>query len=163
MFSLVPALLLLPAVLAGVVSPNALQPELDTRAVAAVSPNKTCGVLEAGVNNGYTCPGDTACCSRYGYCGTTDAFCLTTAGCQTRYSNTTGSCYAPKSGSTLTVDGTCGTTANGKNGYRCPPAPGATCCSAAGFCGNTTDHCDVNNGCQAGFGTCTGVKGPKLF
>ncbi|KAK0721940.1 hypothetical protein B0T26DRAFT_643888 [Lasiosphaeria miniovina] len=128
MLAIIPALLLLPAVLAGVVPvPAAAQLELDAR---AVSPNKTCGLVQAGVNLGYTCPGDFACCSQYGYCGTEDSFCLTTAGCQTRYSNGTSSCRAPRSGVTISVDGTCGTTGIGKAGYRCPTT-GATCCSVS--------------------------------
>ncbi|KAK3939039.1 carbohydrate-binding module family 18 protein [Diplogelasinospora grovesii] len=159
MLALIPALLLLPAVaLAGVLHPPNV-PELETRAEGAVSPNKTCGMVLAGANQGATCPGEVACCSQYGYCGTGDVYCLTTGGCQTRYSNTSASCYAPKSGSTISIDGTCGTTGAGKAGYKCPTT-GATCCSVAGYCGNTTEHCDVNNGCQTGFGTCTGTKTP---
>ncbi|SPQ25338.1 1fc50be3-6625-400f-b787-ec6c3f5ee184 [Thermothielavioides terrestris] len=94
----------------------------------AVSPNMTCGAANAG----YTCPAEAACCSQYGYCGSTEAFCLTTAGCQARYSNGTSACYAPKPGVSVTIDGTCGTTGAGKNGYRCPAnATVVSCCSAA--------------------------------
>ncbi|KAK4110293.1 carbohydrate-binding module family 18 protein [Canariomyces notabilis] len=125
-----------------------------------VSPNKTCGLVEAGGNRGYTCPSDASCCSRYGYCGTGDIFCLTTAGCQSRYSNSSAACVAPRNGTTVSIDGTCGMTGAGRNGYRCP-ANGTTCCSAAGYCGNTTDHCNVNNGCQAAYGTCTGRRTPR--
>jgi hypothetical protein len=95
-----------------------------------VSPNKTCGLVEAGGNRGYTCPSDASCCSRYGYCGTGDIFCLTTAGCQSRYSNSSAACVAPRNGTTVSIDGTCGMTGAGRNGYRCP-ANGTTCCSAA--------------------------------
>ncbi|KAK0636449.1 hypothetical protein B0T17DRAFT_82033 [Bombardia bombarda] len=152
MLSFIAALLLFPAALAGVL-PTSIG-ELDMRAVGAVSPNLTCGTTLAGQNNGYTCPGgNTSCCSVYGYCGTGDAFCLTTAGCQSRYSNASSACYTPKSGVSISVDGTCGAIGAGKAGYRCPTS-GATCCSGAGYCGNTTDHCDVAKGCQAGFGTC---------
>ncbi|KAK4461215.1 carbohydrate-binding module family 18 protein [Cladorrhinum samala] len=126
---------------------------------AVVSPNKTCGLLLAGSNNGYTCPGDAACCSQYGYCGTGDNFCLTPApvGCQSRYSNSTAACYAPKNGTTVSVDGTCGNAGAGKNGYKCPASgsPGS-CCSASGYCGSTAEHCAAASGCQPGFGTCTG-------
>ncbi len=27
-----------------------------------------------------------------------------------------------------------------------------------GYCGSTVDHCDLKNGCQSGFGNCTGTK-----
>jgi hypothetical protein len=102
--------------------------ELATLEARAVSPNKTCGAS----NSGYTCPSDAACCSQYGYCGATDAFCLTTAGCQTRYSNSSSACYAPKPGVSISIDGTCGSTGAGKNGYRCPGnATVTSCCSAA--------------------------------
>src|SRR5690349_15371206 len=108
-------LLLLPlTALAGAVLPHELSPlELEAR---AVSPTKTCGAA----NSGYTCPADASCCSQYGYCGSTEAFCLTTAGCQARYSNASSACYAPKAGVSISIDGTCGTTGVGKNGYRCP-------------------------------------------
>ncbi|KAK4184616.1 carbohydrate-binding module family 18 protein [Podospora australis] len=123
--------------------------------IAVVSPNKTCGLTLAGSNNGYTCPGDAACCSQFGYCGTGDTFCLSSYGCQARYSNsTTASCYAPRNATTASVDGTCGLVGIGKNGYRCPPS-GATCCSQAGYCGNTTDHCAASSGCQSAYGSCT--------
>ncbi|KAH8911276.1 hypothetical protein BR93DRAFT_989991 [Coniochaeta sp. PMI_546] len=158
MLSIIPLLLLIPAALGSIIPPALV----EDRAVGVVSPNKTCGMTGAGLNNGYTCPDTDACCSQYGFCGTGDSFCLTSAGCQTGYSNTRTACQAPKSGTTVSVDGTCGTTGAGKAGYRCP-STGATCCSAYGFCGNTTDHCSAANGCQAGFGTCTPKKMVKLF
>ncbi|CUS09967.1 unnamed protein product [Tuber aestivum] len=48
--------------------------------------------------------------------------------------------------------GQCGA-ANG--GLRCDASPGNSCCSAAGNCGDSADHCGT--GCQAGFGTCGGA------
>ncbi|KAK4238688.1 carbohydrate-binding module family 18 protein [Achaetomium macrosporum] len=148
-------LLLLPlgTLSAAVTVPSALA--LEQR---AVSPNKTCGAS----NSGYTCPADAACCSQYGYCGSTEAFCLTTANCQARYSNSSSACYAPRPGVSISIDGTCGTTGAGKNGYRCAGnATVISCCSAAGYCGTTSDHCDAAKGCQAGFGNCTGRAGTK--
>ncbi|KAK0744090.1 hypothetical protein B0T18DRAFT_196227 [Schizothecium vesticola] len=98
----------------------------------AVSPDQTCGNLKAGANKGYTCPGTAACCSSYGYCGTASDFCLTTAGCQTQFSNSSSACHAPKSGVDVTIDGTCGSTGVGKLGYRCA-ANGtfSACCSSS--------------------------------
>ncbi|KAK4448307.1 carbohydrate-binding module family 18 protein [Podospora aff. communis PSN243] len=145
--------LLLPAVLA---LPAPDEPTLISRAVSP--PNGTCGLLLGGANQGNTCPGETACCSQYGYCGSSDQFCLTTAGCQARYSNSSSACHAPRSGVSISVDGTCGSTGVGKNGYRCPNNATIACCSASGYCGNSKDHCDVNAGCQSGFGTCTGTR-----
>ncbi|KAK4213980.1 carbohydrate-binding module family 18 protein [Rhypophila decipiens] len=156
-------ILLLPAIaLAAVVPDSDLQSQDSLRrAVSVVSPDLTCGTLLAGANKGYTCPSDTPCCSQYGYCGTGDSFCLTTGGCQTRFSNTTSSCTAPRSGTTVSIDGTCGTTGAGKSGYRCPTGSTMGCCSAAGYCGNTTDHCDTAKGCQSGFGTCARSTGKR--
>lgn len=134
MARLLAALLLLPLAALSAVLP----PDDATEMTAAqleprvVSPNKTCGLVLAGNRLGYTCPSDAACCSQYGYCGSTDAFCLTSAGCQTRYSNSSGACYAPRPGVTVSIDGTCGSTAAGKDGYRCPANATATsCCSVA--------------------------------
>lgn len=94
----------------------------------AVSPDNTCGAS----NSGYTCPGAAACCSEYGFCGSTEAFCLTTAGCQARYSNSSSACHAPRSGVSISIDGTCGNEGDGENGYRCPGnATVVSCCSAA--------------------------------
>ncbi|KAH8900110.1 hypothetical protein GQ53DRAFT_209259 [Thozetella sp. PMI_491] len=160
MVALASLLLVVPSVLAGLVPVPA--PVLQDRAEGGLSPNKTCGLAGAGQNRGDTCPQSDACCSSYGYCGTGDIFCLTTGGCQTKYSNSSSACIAPKSGQTVSIDGTCGTTGVGKAGYKCPTT-GLTCCSVAGYCGNSTEHCDVNNGCQAGFGTCTGTKKPTLL
>ena len=129
---IIPTLLPLVAIVGAAIIPlpPASELTLDTRAALVPSPNKTCGVTGAGANNGYTCLGDSACCSQFGYCGTGDSFCLTSAGCQTRYSNTTTACAAPRSGVTVTQDGTCGSTGAGKVGYRCA-ATGNNCCSAA--------------------------------
>ncbi|KAK8096591.1 uncharacterized protein PG998_004812 [Apiospora kogelbergensis] len=124
---------------------------LATGALAAVSPDGTCGLLKGGANKGYTCFKEKACCSSSGYCGAEDAYCLTSAGCQGSYSNATSACRAPVPGTTISVDGTCGSKEAGKFGYKCP---GTDCCSAAGWCGNTNDHCSAATGCQAGFGTC---------
>lgn len=113
-------LLLLPFTLSATLTPR------------AVSPNMTCGLTQAGANKGYTCPSEAACCSQYGYCGSTDIFCLTTASCQTRYSNTSAACTAPRSGVTISIDGTCGATGVGKNGYRCEGGRTVVgCCSVA--------------------------------
>ncbi|KAK4031559.1 carbohydrate-binding module family 18 protein [Parachaetomium inaequale] len=98
-----------------------------TLAPRAVSPDMSCGASKS-----YTCPSSAACCSQHGWCGATEAFCLTTAGCQTRYSNASSACYAPKPGVSVSIDGTCGSTGAGKNGYRCPGnATVTSCCSVA--------------------------------
>ncbi|WIA15784.1 hypothetical protein OEZ85_002398 [Tetradesmus obliquus] len=58
-----------------------------------------------------------------------------------------------------TPDGTCGA---GRPGNYCCWA--GQCCSLYGICGWTPSHCDVNNGCQVGYGNCTGVlRDPRCF
>lgn len=142
---------------------------------ADVSPDETCGD-----ENGYTCPGEIKCCSVNGFCGSTDAYCLTTAGCQGEFSNSTAACTKPVDGVSISPDGTCGTEGAGEYGYRCGTEDGNSCCSTAyvsiffstsqfcftaydlianvlmssGFCGNTTAHCSTADGCQSAYGKC---------
>ncbi|KAH6855887.1 carbohydrate-binding module family 18 protein [Chaetomium sp. MPI-CAGE-AT-0009] len=119
-------ILLLPlGALAAAVHHHPLPPALSRR---DVSPDNTCGEE----NSGYTCPGEAACCSQHGFCGSTDEFCLTTAQCQPDFSNSTAACHAPVPGESISIDGTCGTTEAGTEGYRCPGnATVTSCCSAA--------------------------------
>ncbi|KAF2621594.1 carbohydrate-binding module family 18 protein, partial [Macroventuria anomochaeta] len=48
---------------------------------------------QCGSATGQTCAGSVfgSCCSLYGYCGSTDIYCLTTEGCQPAY----GECTTP--------------------------------------------------------------------
>ncbi|KAK3682958.1 hypothetical protein B0T22DRAFT_386246, partial [Podospora appendiculata] len=91
------------------------------------SPDLTCGVRTGGT---YSCPSHAPCCSMSGYCGTGDSYCLTSLGCQAKYSAPGGvaSCYAPVDKVTITPDNTCGTTGAGVYGYRCP-STSFNCCS----------------------------------
>eukprot|EP00271_Cylindrocystis_brebissonii_P020597 TRINITY_DN688_c0_g2_i6.p1 TRINITY_DN688_c0_g2~~TRINITY_DN688_c0_g2_i6.p1 ORF type:complete len:552 (+),score=32.12 TRINITY_DN688_c0_g2_i6:224-1657(+) len=67
------------------------------------------------------------CCSQYGYCGSTSAYCGT--GCN------------PKGG-------TCPSTGKCGSGSNC----GSLCCSQYGYCGSTSAYCGT--GCQPSGGTC---------
>ncbi|KAI1375547.1 carbohydrate-binding module family 18 [Hypoxylon crocopeplum] len=92
------------------------------------SPDLTCGTTGAG-ENGYICPTG-MCCSQYGYCGNSTNYCED--GCQAAF----GTCTAGSGGN-----------ASGSTDGRCGPDYGNTvcgateCCSAAGYCGTTSDHC----------------------
>ncbi|KAL2196934.1 carbohydrate-binding module family 18 protein [Corynascus similis CBS 632.67] len=121
-------LLLLPiGAFAAAVSSEKQTLRTTTLSLREVSPDNTCGG-----DNGYTCPEELACCSQHGYCGATDEFCLTTAGCQADYSNSTAACHEPVPGESVSVDGTCGTEGAGTEGYRCPAnATVTSCCSAS--------------------------------
>ncbi|CZT41787.1 uncharacterized protein RSE6_01573 [Rhynchosporium secalis] len=90
-----------------------------------------------GASNKKTCSG-----SAFGgnYCGSTTAHCQ--AGCQSGF----GTCDV--SAGTISTDGSCG--GNGKK--TCPGSTFGNCCSVAGYCGSTSDHCKI--GCQSAFGDC---------
>ena len=113
----------------------------------APTPDNTCGNIFNGNNNGYTCVANAAnggaCCSPYGYCGSTADYCG--SGCQVDFGTCSGS-------ETVVIDpNQCGP-ANNNN--KCVSG---LCCSQNGWCGNTTDYCGA--GCQTGFGDCTTTTG----
>ncbi|KAM5342313.1 hypothetical protein ACJ41O_013279 [Fusarium nematophilum] len=120
--------------------------------------NGRCGSRHGGT----TCrhePLGATCCSQNGWCGSTADHCG--RGCQpvfgtcndypepglsrTRTAKATRPTYGPLS----SKNGRCGPKHRGTS---CAEEPGATCCSWAGWCGATKDHC--GKGCQLGFGTC---------
>jgi len=83
------------------------------------------------------------CCSKYGYCGTSEKHCSAQKGCQTKY----GQCNANE---VISTNGRCG-----KDDGRCPTGK---CCSKYGYCGTSEKHCSVDQGCQSEFGECTSAK-----
>ncbi|KAF4869354.1 Chitin deacetylase [Colletotrichum siamense] len=118
-----------------------------------IGPDGACGGTE-----GYVCEAG-ACCSEYGFCGSSQAYCGT--GCQPLFGVCGAAAPAPSGSVTTTAsapaatqtgtggvspDSSCG----GANAYTCPES---TCCSEYGFCGTTTAHCGT--GCQPLFGTCS--------
>ncbi|XXG98712.1 casein kinase 2 regulatory subunit [Hypoxylon texense] len=112
-----------------------------------VSPDMTCGNTWAGTA-GYTCP-DSLCCSQYGYCGSTADYCET--GCQGSF----GACVAGSGGNdSRSDDGRCGPD------FDDAVCSETECCSAAGYCGTTTDHCRAPD-CLFDFGpACDANKTP---
>jgi len=102
---------------------------------STISTNGKCGPN----NGGTVCPSG-QCCSKYGYCGTSDDYCVTY--CISGY----GSCKS--STSNISSDGKCGSS----NGNKV--CPSGECCSKYGYCGTSNDHCLASSGCQSGFGTC---------
>jgi len=107
-----------------------------------VSTNGRCGK-----EFGTSCP-NKECCSKYGYCGTSDKHC--DAGCQSGFgrcgSGSTSSSPSPSPSSTVSTNGRCGK----EFGTSCP---NKECCSKYGYCGTSDQHCDA--GCQSGFGRCS--------
>lgn len=86
-----------------------------------------------------------SCCSASGYCGNTTDHCAN--GCQS------GPCIVGGE----TFDGTCGPS---HGNTVCGAWAQGSCCSAAGYCGSTTDHCGA--GCLSGPCTsATNTTGPS--
>ncbi|PSN70572.1 hypothetical protein BS50DRAFT_597876 [Corynespora cassiicola Philippines] len=109
------------------------------------SPDGTCGG-----SNGHTCKGSTFgdCCLSSGFCGSSTGHCA--AGCQASF----GTCSTGSG--TISTDGTCG----GTKFLPCKGSEFCDCCSASGYCGSTTGHCEA--GCQSMFGKCSSGAG-KIF
>ncbi|KAK3630809.1 hypothetical protein LTR56_017226 [Elasticomyces elasticus] len=59
----------------------------------------------------------------------------------------------------VSPNGHCGIAGNGGSveGYTCAGSAFGMCCSASGFCGNSTDYCVA--GCQSPYGSCTPTSG----
>jgi len=83
------------------------------------------------------------CCSKYGWCGTSDKHCTT--GCQSEF----GVC---KGTSTTITKVSLPTSTNGKCGSSDGQCPSGQCCSKYGWCGKTDEYCGT--GCQSEFGKC---------
>ncbi|ORX83425.1 hypothetical protein BCR32DRAFT_177909, partial [Anaeromyces robustus] len=90
------------------------------------------------------------CCSKYGYCGTSEKHCGT--GCQSSY----GKCDTSDS---ISTNGRCGSSDGicpdgqccSKYGYY-GHCPSGLCCSKYNYCGTSEKYCDV--GCQPLYGIC---------
>jgi peptidoglycan/xylan/chitin deacetylase (PgdA/CDA1 family) len=105
-----------------------------------VSTNGRCG-SEYG-----RCPSG-ECCSKYGYCGTSDNYCLASKSCQSKYGQCKTDSYSdltPDTSEKISTNGKCG----GNNG-KCPSGQ---CCSKYGYCGTGSKYC--SSGCQSAFGEC---------
>ncbi|KAF1974330.1 glyoxal oxidase [Bimuria novae-zelandiae CBS 107.79] len=96
---------------------------------------------------------DGACCSQYGWCGSTEAHCG--EGCLSGKCTSTGGSSAETPLTSKSVSG-----AAPRNDGRCgkdfgdatcdPNSEYGGCCSTYGYCGSTDSHCLVENGCQNG-------------
>jgi len=98
-----------------------------------ISTNDRCGKDKGKCPNG-------ECCSKYGWCGTSDDHCSISKGCQSEFGKCSG-------GKTPIVEGKCG-----KEYGKCPSGQ---CCSKYGWCGTSTDYCSISKGCQSEFGKCS--------
>jgi len=109
-----------------------------------ISTNDKCGEKDG------KCPAG-ECCSKYGYCGTTEKHCAT--GCQSEF-GVCGLVVVPIT--TTTTNNITNTSlqisTNGKCGSSYGICPSGQCCSKYGWCGKTDEYC--NSGCQSEFGQC---------
>jgi hypothetical protein len=114
------------------------------------------------------------CCSQYGYCGKTTAYCG--SGCQSKFgtcsngvlsstrssspSSSTRTSSASPSLPTQPVSSNarCGA---GFGGQTCKGSQWGNCCSKNFFCGSTDDYCGVQS-CQKGFGDCKSVSSSSV-
>jgi len=105
-----------------------------------------------GASYGGACANANLCCSKYGYCGSSEAHCG--SGCQSEF----GICYN-NTPTTTTTKKTSTTRATSTVKDRCGASYGGACanaslcCSKYGYCGNTEAYC--GKGCQSEFGVCS--------
>ncbi|KAJ8322961.1 hypothetical protein QVD99_007360 [Batrachochytrium dendrobatidis] len=104
--------------------------------------------VKCGVGRGGKCP-NSLCCSQYGWCGNTDAHCG--VGCQNPFGTCNGAPPTPPTPpAPVPIPGINSRCGSQFQGLGCPDG---LCCSAAGYCGITTAHCEA--GCQADSGICS--------
>jgi len=120
-----------------------------------ISTNGKCGEEDG------KCP-DGKCCSKYGYCGTSDKHC--DAGCQSEFgkcnSKTTTIIKTKTTATTrTTTKSSLPTSTNGRCGKSDGRCPSGKCCSKYGYCGKSDDHC--GKGCQSEFGECKNTSSTK--
>ncbi|KAL2918406.1 hypothetical protein HK105_201806 [Polyrhizophydium stewartii] len=117
------------------------------------SPTPAADVRCGAAAGGAKCPND-LCCSFASYCGSTDAHCG--ANCQSPFGRCNGVAPSPSPSPPATPlppptsprpDNRCGRNFNGAT------CDSSQCCSSIGYCGKTSDHCDI--GCQALYGKCS--------
>ncbi|KAF2028980.1 hypothetical protein EK21DRAFT_90197 [Setomelanomma holmii] len=112
-----------------------------------ISTSGSCGAASEGL----TCAGSVFgnCCSQYGWCGSTSAYCGT--GCQSGYGTCTP--VVSSTGVKVSDDGSCG----GTGGMTCQGSTFGNCCSFYGWCGSTSGYCKADN-CNPAFGTCNSAS-----
>lgn len=108
---------------------------------AVLSPGE---ITACGPASGGNSCSDGMCCSRWGWCGTSSAYCSVQE-CLVGYGACDATAESQPTPTPLPLsEYECGI----NNGRSCPSG----CCSAYGWCGATALHCGV--GCQAAYGIC---------
>jgi len=113
----------------------------------SISTNGKCGIEDG------KCPSG-ECCSKYGWCGTSDAYCNT--GCQSEFgeckNTSTTKTTTTKKTTTSTKQSSLPTSTNSKCGPKDGKCPDGQCCSKYGWCGTSESYCVKD--CQPEFGVC---------
>ncbi len=94
-----------------------------------------------------TCPSG-QCCSKYGWCGKTDAYC--SEGCQSKFGDCRGT-ITTVTETTITISEP---SVIEKCGQGIDSCSSGYCCSKNGLCGKSYEHCSVSEGCQSAYGFC---------
>ncbi|KAF2826341.1 hypothetical protein CC86DRAFT_455863 [Ophiobolus disseminans] len=138
---------------------------------------------QCGGTSGATCLGSGFgnCCSQYGWCGETTAYCG--KGCNSLFGTCSGSSQpssvsssrspssaatrasslpAPSSSLVVSTNARCGNLFNAKpGGMTCKGSKYGNCCSNQSYCGKTEAYCGT--GCQPGFGDCNAVSSSRAI
>ncbi|ORY38486.1 hypothetical protein LY90DRAFT_48067 [Neocallimastix californiae] len=101
---------------------------------------------KCGSENGVHCKNN-ECCSKYGYCGTTDEYCG--QGCQPAFGHCNSS---PSRTTSKTSKASPSLSSSGRCGVEYGICKNNKCCSKYGYCGTTDAYCGT--GCQSAFGNC---------
>jgi len=141
---------------------NSAVPTTTTTTVSSTIGNKPTATVNGrcGAEFGGACKDANQCCSKYNYCGVSDAHCGN--GCQSEF----GRCNNTKKATTTTTTKKTTTTSSKKatatvNG-RCGKQFGGACknanecCSQYNYCGTSEAHC--GKGCQSEFGKCNNTS-----
>jgi hypothetical protein len=101
---------------------------------------------ECGADKNMKCESG-KCCSKYGYCGTTEAYCSLSKGCQSKY----GECDVDTSAANVA-------SVDEEDKKECGQFIGSCingeCCNSEGHCGISDEFCEIEKGCQEDYGVC---------
>jgi len=119
--------------------PNMLLKKLESVTVDSNNQNNKYSTDGRCGNNGRICPNG-QCYSKNGYCGTKSEYC--SSGCQHHYRHCSSLSSGGSSSSTYSKDGICS-----KN-HGETICPSSKCCNKDGYCGTSSDHCNISKECQ---------------
>ena len=117
-----------------------------------------CGIID---NKNYGSCANGECCSKYGWCGVTEAHCSVNSGCQSEFGRCNSSSDNPNNNNNNNnnennenVNNNIRTSRTSRCGRRYGKCDKNQCCSKYGWCGTSESYCSVEAGCQSEFGRC---------